>query len=187
MATLEELLALLPDNETGQISAADMRTIVTELYNQSAEPEPEMGLMALHVGPNMDLVTEGDYSEEDPYLRVRYSGAVRFKMANQVMLDGFRYGPMVVLYLQGFFSNAGEEFGMAAFGLGTPITPFPATTMTTGGQMIWANVIPWTGLSAGASQDMSEGALTLVYATNDPWPAGVPDDGSGYTFPIGDQ
>jgi hypothetical protein len=33
--TLDELLALLPDNSTGQISAADMRTIVTELYNDA--------------------------------------------------------------------------------------------------------------------------------------------------------
>ena len=33
--TLDDLLALLPDNTTGQISAADMRTIVTELYNDA--------------------------------------------------------------------------------------------------------------------------------------------------------
>jgi hypothetical protein len=32
---LNELLALLPDNTTGQISPADMRTIVTELYNDA--------------------------------------------------------------------------------------------------------------------------------------------------------
>ena len=31
--TLDDLLALLPDNSTGEISAADMRTIVTDLYN----------------------------------------------------------------------------------------------------------------------------------------------------------
>lgn len=30
--TLDELLALLPDNESGDITAADLRTIVTELY-----------------------------------------------------------------------------------------------------------------------------------------------------------
>lgn len=30
--TLDELLALLPDNTTGEISAADMRTIVIELH-----------------------------------------------------------------------------------------------------------------------------------------------------------
>ena len=33
--TLDDLLALLPDNTTGAISAADMRTIVTELYNDA--------------------------------------------------------------------------------------------------------------------------------------------------------
>jgi hypothetical protein len=31
--TLDELLALLPDNTTGEISPADLRTIVTDLYN----------------------------------------------------------------------------------------------------------------------------------------------------------
>src|SRR5262245_21878532 len=31
--TLDELLALLPDNTTGEISPADMRTIVTDLFN----------------------------------------------------------------------------------------------------------------------------------------------------------
>lgn len=33
--TLDELLDLLPDNVTGQISAADMRTIVTDLWTAS--------------------------------------------------------------------------------------------------------------------------------------------------------
>jgi hypothetical protein len=35
---LSQLLALLPDNSTGQISPADMRTIVTELYNDANPP-----------------------------------------------------------------------------------------------------------------------------------------------------
>lgn len=35
MATLEELLALLPDNTTGEISAADMRTVVTGLWDET--------------------------------------------------------------------------------------------------------------------------------------------------------
>lgn len=35
--TLEELLALLPDNTTEEISPADMRTIVSELWAQSAQ------------------------------------------------------------------------------------------------------------------------------------------------------
>lgn len=37
MATLDELLALLPDNDTGEIDAVDLRTIVTELWNQGAD------------------------------------------------------------------------------------------------------------------------------------------------------
>jgi hypothetical protein len=35
MASLDDLLALLPDNTTGDISPADLRTIVTELYNDA--------------------------------------------------------------------------------------------------------------------------------------------------------
>jgi len=38
MASLDDLLALLPDNTTGDISPADMRTIVTELYNDANPP-----------------------------------------------------------------------------------------------------------------------------------------------------
>jgi hypothetical protein len=33
--TLEELLALIPDNDAGQIEADDLQTIVTELYNRA--------------------------------------------------------------------------------------------------------------------------------------------------------
>ena len=35
---LADLLALLPDNSSGEISPADMRTIVTELYNDANPP-----------------------------------------------------------------------------------------------------------------------------------------------------
>jgi hypothetical protein len=35
---LSELLALLPDNATGDITPADLRTIVTELYNDANPP-----------------------------------------------------------------------------------------------------------------------------------------------------
>lgn len=41
--TLDEMLALLPDNTTGAISAADIRTIVTELFNYTAEVEARVG------------------------------------------------------------------------------------------------------------------------------------------------
>lgn len=34
--TLDELLALLPDNDQGKITAAAMRTVVTELFGQVA-------------------------------------------------------------------------------------------------------------------------------------------------------
>jgi hypothetical protein len=36
--TLADLLALLPDNTSGEITPADMRTIVTELWNDSHPP-----------------------------------------------------------------------------------------------------------------------------------------------------
>lgn len=35
MATLAEILALLPDNTTGQIDASDMRTAVTALWERT--------------------------------------------------------------------------------------------------------------------------------------------------------
>ena len=37
-SSLDDLLALLPDNTAGEISPADMRTIVTELYNGAHPP-----------------------------------------------------------------------------------------------------------------------------------------------------
>jgi len=38
MTELDDLLALLPDNVTGDISPADLRTVVTELYNDANPP-----------------------------------------------------------------------------------------------------------------------------------------------------
>lgn len=46
--TLDELLALLPDNSSGAISAADIRTIVTDLFNHTSAVEARVG--ALEVG-----------------------------------------------------------------------------------------------------------------------------------------
>jgi hypothetical protein len=43
--TLAELLALLPDNTTGDIDAADLRTIVTELYNASNQVAQVFGYL----------------------------------------------------------------------------------------------------------------------------------------------
>lgn len=50
MASLDELLALLPDNDAGAIDASDLRAIVTDLFGRSgvavvsvvtgAEPRP---------------------------------------------------------------------------------------------------------------------------------------------------
>jgi hypothetical protein len=36
VTTLDDLLALLPDNDTGEITASDLRTIVTELWHQAS-------------------------------------------------------------------------------------------------------------------------------------------------------
>lgn len=48
--TLEELLALLPDNGTGEISAADMRTIVTELYSYTTTVQTALNDGAVQTG-----------------------------------------------------------------------------------------------------------------------------------------
>jgi hypothetical protein len=45
--TLDELLALLPDNTTGEIAAADMRTIVTELWNYTVEVQGDLNTAAV--------------------------------------------------------------------------------------------------------------------------------------------
>ena len=57
--TLEELLALLPDNATGDIGADDMRTIVTDLYNAAHAPPdasavPIVDAGALYDGTNVE-------------------------------------------------------------------------------------------------------------------------------------
>lgn len=51
--TLAELLALLPDNTTGDIDAADLRTIVTELFNTTAALQAEADLTVT----NMNTLT----------------------------------------------------------------------------------------------------------------------------------
>lgn len=43
--TLDQLLALLPDNDQGEVSAADMRTIVTELFDKSEANTGDMEIM----------------------------------------------------------------------------------------------------------------------------------------------
>lgn len=45
MATLEEILDLLPDNETGLISAADVRAAVTALWHRTDGTDPIEGLL----------------------------------------------------------------------------------------------------------------------------------------------
>lgn len=43
--TLDELLALIPDQPEGNISAADLRTIVTELHSETAAIENRVALL----------------------------------------------------------------------------------------------------------------------------------------------
>lgn len=45
--TLDDLLALLPDNTSGAIDAADLRTVVTELWNKAAAAD---ALPAVYAG-----------------------------------------------------------------------------------------------------------------------------------------
>ena len=46
MTLLDDLLALLPDNTAGDISAADMRTIVTDLYNNAQPLDSDLTTIA---------------------------------------------------------------------------------------------------------------------------------------------
>lgn len=57
--TLEELLALFPDNTTGDISAADVRTAITELFNTTAAVKATADANAAQIvtlGSNMDAL-----------------------------------------------------------------------------------------------------------------------------------
>jgi|SRR5262245_11597715 len=63
--TLDDLLALLPDNTVGDISAADMRTIVTELWNQTAAAvaegqsvEQSIGIWAASTNARIDALEQ---------------------------------------------------------------------------------------------------------------------------------
>jgi hypothetical protein len=50
MGTRDDLLALLPDNTSGDIGADDMRTIVTRLYNISAAVNARLHLLEFETG-----------------------------------------------------------------------------------------------------------------------------------------
>lgn len=66
MTTLDDLLALLPDNDTGEIDAADLRTIVTAIWgeaatgfavSQSGYQSLDARLIALETNPESPTVT----------------------------------------------------------------------------------------------------------------------------------
>ena len=48
--TLDEMLALLPDNTTGEIDAADLRAIVTDLFEKALKRYASDPRMYLHLG-----------------------------------------------------------------------------------------------------------------------------------------
>lgn len=48
--TLEEMLALLPDNDQGAISAEDMRTIITGLFDYTTEVQQALNDGAVQTG-----------------------------------------------------------------------------------------------------------------------------------------
>lgn len=52
MATLAEVLELLPDNDTGQISAADVRAAVTALWHRTDGTDPIEGLQLDTTSPD---------------------------------------------------------------------------------------------------------------------------------------
>lgn len=52
MATLQEILDLLPDNDTGQIDAADVRAAVTALWHRTDGTDPIEGLLLDTTAPD---------------------------------------------------------------------------------------------------------------------------------------
>ena len=60
--TLDEMLALLPDNQTGDIDAADLRTIVTELFNDTAALQTAVGNWATTTNARIDALEDATAS-----------------------------------------------------------------------------------------------------------------------------
>lgn len=58
MATLEGLLALFRDNDSGRISAGDIRHAITQLWNRGDNP-PGLG------GISLQRITQDDYDALD--------------------------------------------------------------------------------------------------------------------------
>lgn len=53
MTVLDDLLALLPDNTAGEISAADMREIVTELWNYTVSVQAMVNTLVVTTVPTV--------------------------------------------------------------------------------------------------------------------------------------
>src|SRR3546814_16943416 len=74
MATLAEILALLPDNNAGEIDAADVRAAVTALWGRTDGTDPIEGLAfdiaALPVTPAVGVL---DWNSEDNTLDLHTS------------------------------------------------------------------------------------------------------------------
>lgn len=76
MATLAEILDLLPDNVTGEISAADVRAAVTALWHRTDGTDPIEGLLLDTTAPDPTPVAGRlHWSAEDGTLEVGTSAA----------------------------------------------------------------------------------------------------------------
>jgi hypothetical protein len=79
MATLNDLLALLPDNTSGDISAADMRSIVTDIWRRTDGTDPIDGLL-FDTNPPVPAHTPGhmhwNASEGIPEVMTNITGVI---------------------------------------------------------------------------------------------------------------
>jgi len=74
MATLAEILALLPDNATGEIDAVDVRAAVTALWNRTDGTDPIEGLSFDTSAPGVTPVAGAlDWNSEDNTLDLHTS------------------------------------------------------------------------------------------------------------------
>jgi hypothetical protein len=88
MATLAEVLALLPDNLTGQISAADVRAAVTALWERTDGSEPIEGLF-FDTTPVAPVQTGGRlyWDTETNGLRMDVSPSGSLQLGYEMWLD----------------------------------------------------------------------------------------------------
>lgn len=152
------------------------------------------GIQSLSVGAMMELETDGQYSEQSPFLRVKDSGTVQV-LVNQpangsLQVHGHRYGRAVTVYVRLAQTNTGLNWSLADLGddffLGAPeiATETLVPIYNAAGNAVQANLHVKINPSTGVSFTLIGTANTtgfyadwsFSFVTPDTWPDNVPYD-----------